>query len=1187
MPESTFLIRNQELENSQDFAFLREAGIRHIEALAHELWTDYNVHDPGITLLEVLCYGITDLGYRTSHDLKDLLTQSEKGVAVPNKDFHQAREILTCSPVTFDDLRKMLVDIKGVRHAWIEPEDFAKYCLDKDNQMLLETSDCEGSEESNNTISLNGLYSAYIEYEEFVDDLKLGLEDNESGKGRYERLSAGRMRFSVERELVIRTVHIYGDCKGEVVIHLLDQDGKRVLKQRPVKFTLEHTDVKTAVDVNFLVVPPTDPNNEYYVLEARSKDMKLYMNPDVEYCFEIDDLIELMPDSDKAIAVDNYYFFYDWVVDFPEPGSLLYPPEYSRDIHLGPEAFWGKYAEALIPNGQAILFNVEKTLTLEAVHVFGNETGEVNVIVKDFTGQILREKTVTVHKKETKIRVELEELVLEPLQEYRIEAKSKKVSLFATKNAAFPYYEPEVITLLGGTQDGKRLEQTYYFFYDWEIRYTKQVGLEEVPEFENTKTAVLKKVRDKLLSNRNLCQDLVCIKELKPEEVGICADVDLSPDAPVEETLAEIYYQLEEYVKPAVRFHTIEELQEMGRSMDQIFEGPKLDHGFLDDEEFAKLNRQKPLRASDIIHILMDISGVQGVRNLRIVSFIDELPSAEEKWIWCPSEDACRVPNFEPKKSSLVFYKKDLPFYANQEEALALLADKDTQDMRIRYRKHQKDLPVPTGEDMEVEDYYPVQNDLPLNYMVGQYGVPTSQPTIRKAQARQLKGYLAFFEQLFANYLSQLSHVGELFSWKEDKVQTYFTQPLDEIDALDELYIDYPQLQENLNHIIEETKTAQERKLRFQEHLMGRFAESFTDYSLLMFDMVKNQELVSDALIEDKRLFLTEYPRLSGERGMAYDYRYPEVSDNISGFKRRIYRLLGIEEPARKKIAGKRLIVQADGKGGWHFVLVNETGEIIFTSVSCSEKAAVDTMLDFALKMAADEGNYACRLNPCDDGWEMVLDCSDDCEDQVLGTVASMEVCEQEVMPYLKRYGQSEGFHLIEHILLRKRTKEDPFLPTQNVEGSAKDCIQVKDPYSFRMSVVAPAWPVRFQNPIFRAFVEETLRLEAPAHILLKICWIDHEEMREFEDCLEMWECELACLNQYLKADCTCEKESGLYDEEVLEDCEVYREALSRIIDKLHSLEQVYPAARLHDCETTTGSIHQVTLGRTNLSTFG
>ncbi|MEM6726783.1 MAG: hypothetical protein AAF598_22285, partial [Bacteroidota bacterium] len=53
------------LPKGQDYAFLRAEGIRLAQQLSGKIWTDYNHHDPGVTLLEQLCYALTDLGYRT------------------------------------------------------------------------------------------------------------------------------------------------------------------------------------------------------------------------------------------------------------------------------------------------------------------------------------------------------------------------------------------------------------------------------------------------------------------------------------------------------------------------------------------------------------------------------------------------------------------------------------------------------------------------------------------------------------------------------------------------------------------------------------------------------------------------------------------------------------------------------------------------------------------------------------------------------------------------------------------------------------------------------------------------------------------------------------------------------------------------------------------------------------------
>ena len=72
MLNTPFIIKEPQFEDSQNYALLRETGLKHIENLAHQIWTDYNVHDPGVTVLELLCYAITDLGYRTGFDIKDI-----------------------------------------------------------------------------------------------------------------------------------------------------------------------------------------------------------------------------------------------------------------------------------------------------------------------------------------------------------------------------------------------------------------------------------------------------------------------------------------------------------------------------------------------------------------------------------------------------------------------------------------------------------------------------------------------------------------------------------------------------------------------------------------------------------------------------------------------------------------------------------------------------------------------------------------------------------------------------------------------------------------------------------------------------------------------------------------------------------------------------------------------------------
>src|SRR6476659_1751613 len=99
MPEELSINVDNKLRPFEDYNYLRTEGIKLIQKLSGKVWTDYNAHDPGITLLEALCYTLTDLGYRTSFDIKDILAPETDQPDWQNV-FYTSREILPTNPVT-------------------------------------------------------------------------------------------------------------------------------------------------------------------------------------------------------------------------------------------------------------------------------------------------------------------------------------------------------------------------------------------------------------------------------------------------------------------------------------------------------------------------------------------------------------------------------------------------------------------------------------------------------------------------------------------------------------------------------------------------------------------------------------------------------------------------------------------------------------------------------------------------------------------------------------------------------------------------------------------------------------------------------------------------------------------------------------------------------------------------------
>src|SRR5437868_924296 len=105
-----------------DFDALRARGIDLTQRYSGESWTDYNLHDPGVTILEALCYALTDLAYRTNFPLEDILTGKDGKINKQKNFFFTAREILSTNPVSVIDFRKLVIDrVPELDNVWLEP----------------------------------------------------------------------------------------------------------------------------------------------------------------------------------------------------------------------------------------------------------------------------------------------------------------------------------------------------------------------------------------------------------------------------------------------------------------------------------------------------------------------------------------------------------------------------------------------------------------------------------------------------------------------------------------------------------------------------------------------------------------------------------------------------------------------------------------------------------------------------------------------------------------------------------------------------------------------------------------------------------------------------------------------------------------------------------------------------------
>ncbi len=112
---------------SLNFHLLREEGLAYLQKIAGDHWTDYNAHDPGVTILEQLCFALTDVAYRLEYPIADLLalpSDSDRRTRDRlNNAFFEASRIFSSHAVTVTDQRKMLIDAFGeIQNVWYEIE---------------------------------------------------------------------------------------------------------------------------------------------------------------------------------------------------------------------------------------------------------------------------------------------------------------------------------------------------------------------------------------------------------------------------------------------------------------------------------------------------------------------------------------------------------------------------------------------------------------------------------------------------------------------------------------------------------------------------------------------------------------------------------------------------------------------------------------------------------------------------------------------------------------------------------------------------------------------------------------------------------------------------------------------------------------------------------------------------------
>lgn len=846
-------------QKSMNYELLRQEGLNYVQNIAGKIWTDYNIHDPGITILEILCYAITDLGYRTSYDIKDIIAPDPTDTnAKEIHNFFTAAQILPNAPVTNYDYRKLMIDVEihdptdpgceyaGVKNAWIEE-------------------------------ALSSEVDIYV--------------NKEKNKLDYKPVKADDKPLDIE-----------------ILYHVL----------------LEFDECEAYGDLNENTLFRNLTITEHPELEG------LVIRVGVEFARWDNKMIDWEDDNSIRQGIHNIKLNF---LNLNNNYSIEYELTIAKQVILS-----GTKASATGPEDIEDLEDITQKINQ---FIYGPEDGMINQYRKKIAkiGEIIGEVKAKLHANRNLCEdflkfnaLRIEEIILCADIELELDANVEETQAHIFN---------EISAFLSPTVYFYSLEEMMTRCFDQYQYDVVSINTEErVFTIDTLLDTLPEKGMPVTITGSNNNDGVYTV-----QKAGVNKN---------DETQSHIFVQQaipSDILTEGGQLYLVNLEEDQCMPTEKIFEGPLLDHGFIDNEELARADRKKVIHVSDLIQIIMDVPGVVAVKNIQIANDPQGnddgiIKTKSVKWCLDLAFEHNYVPRLNTEDSRITYYKDQLPFRADRLQVNEILEELEDAQRPQKLRNPVLDIEPPLGDYRDIEDYYSIQNEFPLVYGVGEEGVlPTGLNALNlpdEAHARQLKGFLMHLDQLLANYLSQLAHVKELFSMNPKKDEfgnfiigrTYYTQTLfDIVPDVDALYLDKAGHETQLNNIAESDELFWERRNRFLNHLMARFAEQFTDYVLLTYRLSGPQS--QNELIEDKLAFLNRYPEISSQRGTAFDYQSPCKlwhKDNVSGLEQRVSMLTGIEEQKVSQLVFSPRFKITGTPPDVGFVVENDTPEDVLKS---------------------------------------------------------------------------------------------------------------------------------------------------------------------------------------------------------------------------------------------------------------
>ena len=292
-----------------------------------------------------------------------------------------------------------------------------------------------------------------------------------------------------------------------------------------------------------------------------------------------------------------------------------------------------------------------------------------------------------------------------------------------------------------------------------------------------------------------------------------------------------------------------------------------------------------------------------------------------------------------------------------------------------------------------------------------------------------------------ASYLTQLSGLRQLFSIN-DTSSTYFHQLPSSIPNLDKFLSSQEEVKNALYESAERSDDYLDRKNRLLDHLLARFGEKLDETKLRKIcrsSDLDSSENWAKSILQTKVNLLTQLIELGQNKSKGFDLKAMEIWDcsNLSSIEKRIGLTLGIQNIIRRNISAplmnhfqvdksKELVgnwelkdLKLDGEKSKIFALPEANysdGSLHFYGQGISFVKEIFDLLAYekgiTIALSNDTKKYYLLMKQRKSEFPSLLFQAENLEDcalkkeQLLAKISELDL-------------QSEGFHMVENILLR------------------------------------------------------------------------------------------------------------------------------------------------------------------------